>query len=176
MPRSRLLSLCLSLVALVSLPGCPLLQLEAEVSQVCVARSDIAAPSSGGQRELVLSVTLDDLAALGDLLDDDDVLHFTRAAARPRDGLASLAFVERAEISIVVEDSAALRAFACDGTCGQPDGSLVLGGASDANAAPYLKAPQVTIEVTLVGDAPTQEWTLDAEVCLAGKLTRTLTP
>lgn len=162
------------------LAGCPLVQVEAQIEEVCIARTGIVVEPAANRRVTVVRTSIADLAAVNDLLDPADLVTFRRFVARPTSGPTSLAFLESAQIVIAPADPTSplppTPAFSCSASCVAADGAFTAPAASDANVVEYLQLPELAFELTLTGTLPAQRWTLDAEVCMAAKLTRTVSP
>jgi hypothetical protein len=166
------------ILAVPLLSACTLLQLEAEIPMACVTRNGVAVDGSPGRSAAAFSIALADLGAAKDLLQAGDELYFTHFQARPAPQSDALSFIDRAEISLgpAAPDATMppLQVFACDGACGSGDGALDIVGDGHDNAIVYLRAPMATVTAALTGKLPAHAWTLDVEVCLAGRIPRTL--
>lgn len=165
-------------IASLSITGCSLLQVDVDIKEVCVHRRDIVIEARTGVPQVAFRVELDELGEVTNLLESSDELHFVRFQARPTSGVRSLAFVDTVQVylaAMVVEPSLPpLLVFACDGDCSGTGGTLALRARSDDNAVDYLRELPSVFEVQLGGQLPSQPCTLDVDVCLSGKLTRTL--
>src|SRR5687767_14094865 len=90
----------IALASLLALSGCPFLEIEAEVSEVCVTYDNVQIDGVDPGALLVqTSFTADDLGELASLVEQDADLRFTRAEIRAVDG-SSLGFVRTARVAI----------------------------------------------------------------------------
>ncbi len=180
---NKLVWFALPIVPAVLSTGCPLLQVDTEVSEVCVTYHDVViegVPGQGdGPTELATSVTIDDLGQLTDLVDQDDDLAFVRAEIRATDG-TDLGFVDAANVSIASGDPDSvlptLSVVACDGDC-LPNGAVLeIPAAIQHSAVDYVRTGSLAIDLDIVGRAPATDWTADVDVCMTGHLTYKLEP
>jgi hypothetical protein len=164
-------------LALLVLPtGCPLLELDANVSEVCVTYSNVQIDAVTGDH-VQASVTIDDLGQLQDLVGRDSDLRFVRAELR---GASSLSFVSAAEVSIASGDPAStlptLSIVACDGDCLADGSALGIPAAVQHSAVAYVKTGSLVIDLDLRGQLPAQAWTADVDVCMTGHLQYAVEP
>lgn len=159
-----------------SLGGCPLLQIEADVPEVCVSRTGVEVPGALGQLQTTVSVQLSDIQGLDELQAGDE-LHFISFAAHPQDGGDEFRQVQSAKVTLKASAAAGLppiEIFACDGDCADAAGSLAVKSSTDANIADYLSDGEATAEVELRGALPLRNFNVDITACLAGELKRSL--
>jgi hypothetical protein len=164
-----------ALALLLPLGGCPLLQIEAELPEVCIARTGVTVPGALGQLETKVKVQLDELEGF-DELEAGDELHFISFAAHPQSGGQELAGIRSAKVTLLTGDAGLppVQIFSCEGDCVAADGTLSLDAASEANIAAYLTAPGAAVEVELHGSLPLLDFKVDLNACLSGEVTRSL--
>ena len=161
------------MVLLLPLGGCPLLQVEVEVPNVCISRTDVAVPGTLGQLQTRVQVELSDIAAL-DELEPGDELQFISFSARPQGGGGELSGIESAKVPLAGGGLPALVIFDCDGDCITADGSLSPTPASEDNVADYMRADDAAVEIELHGSLPPRDFKIDVSACLSGEATRSL--
>lgn len=161
---------------LLPLAGCPLLQVEADVPEVCVSRTDVTVPGSLAQLQTKVKVGLADVDGLDEIKGSDE-LHFISFAAHPQDSGRELASIQSAKVTLSASKASGLpdlQIFACSGNCVSSDGSLAVESSTDANIADYLSDPEVSVEVELHGSLPLRDFKVDVDACLSGTLSRSL--
>lgn len=165
----------LTLALLLPLGGCPLLQLEAEVPEVCISRAGVTVPGSLAQLQTRVKIALDDVDGL-DQLKGGDELRFLTFSARPQGGGDELTGIQAATVTLVASDATLppMEIFACAGDCTTADGALALDASTDANIAAYLRAAGAAAEVELRGSLPVRDFAVDVSACLSGEVTRSL--
>jgi hypothetical protein len=167
-------------VGLGMLPGCPLLDVQADAQEVCLTYPNLQIPASTGLSSLKQTFVFDDLSSIHDLAKLDANLEFVRAEARATSGIASFAFVQAAHIVLSSGDPAstlpALTMYDCDGDCA-PDGSrLDLPAALVNDAIAYLKTNSIVVDLDFEGQVPTVAWTMDVDVCVKARAGYTFSP
>lgn len=163
----------LAMVFLLPLGGCPLLQVEAEVPNVCISRTDVTVPGTLGQLETHVQVKLSDIEALDEIKQGDD-LQFLSFSAHPQDGGKEFSGIQSAKVTLTGGGLPALVLFECDGDCVAADGSLSLTLTSEDNIAEYLQADDAEAEIELHGTLPLRDFKVDVNACLSGEVTRSL--
>ena len=169
-------SAVLAVALLLPLGGCPLLQVEATVPEVCISRTGVTVPGSLGQLETTVKVTLDEVDALDELTGSDE-LHVISCSAHPQDRGGELASIQSAKVTLLPSKASGLpdlQIFACENDCLASDGSLTVKSSTDANIADYLSDPEIAVEVELRGSLPLRDFKIDVNACLSGALTRSL--
>lgn len=164
-----------ALAMLLPLGGCPLLQIEAELPEVCIARTGVTVPGGLGQLQTQVRIELDEVDGLDELKGGDE-LRFISFTARPQSGGQELAGIQAAKVTLSTDDAAlpAVEIFRCDGDCVTADGALSLEASSEANIAAYLAAPGAAVEVEMHGALPLLDFKVDLNACLSGEVTRSL--
>lgn len=164
-----------ALALLLPLGGCPLVQVEAEVPEVCITRTGVAVPGSLGQVATKVKVSLDGIEGLDELQGGDE-LHFVSFRARPQSGGQELAGLQSAQVTLLTDDAAlpAVLIFSCAGDCAAADGALAVTAVTDENVAPQLNAAGAAAELELHGQLPARDFPVDVTACLAGELNRSL--
>lgn len=166
----------LAVALLLPLGGCPLLQVEADVPEVCVSRTDVTVPGSLGQLQTKVKVDLTNVDGLDEIKDSDE-LHFISFSAHPQGGGSELASIQSAKVTLLASAASglpALQIFSCEGDCTSADGSLTVRSSTDANIADYLGDPAVAVEVELRGSLPLRDFKIDVDACLSGTLSRSI--
>jgi hypothetical protein len=167
------------LCGLVLLPGCPLLDVQADVPEVCLTYPNLQvqtpAVSSATQ-----SFVFDDLSAVHDLAKQDLSLGFTRAEIRVTSGLGDLAFIEAVKVLVASNDPGTtlppLTMYSCDGDC-VPDGNtLELPAGAAHNAVDYLRSNSIKVDLEFHGQIPAATWSMDVSVCMQGSAGYTVSP
>lgn len=164
---------------LIVLPACPLLDVEVEVGEVCMTHRDVRVdPTKIGVTSE--SFVLDDLSALEDLLELDATLELTRAEFRATSGVSDLGFVSSAHVRMASGDSSStlptIDVYRCDGDCLANGTSLAVPAGAQADAAAYARTGSVVIDFDVTGELPQQEWTMDVDVCMRGRVGYTVEP
>lgn len=167
-------------LAAASSAGCPLVQVEAEIEQVCVTRAGVEVAAAGGAGRAVVRTTTTDLAAARDLLDPRDEVRFVRFSARAGGGVTSLGFLRAARVHVASADPTSplpqLLVFECGAECVTAEGGYQAPAVTEANAVDYALADELAFELELEGALPERAWSLDAEVCLSGRVVRSYSP
>lgn len=173
MNRTSALVVC---ALLLPLGGCPLLQIEADVPEVCVSRTDVEVPGALGQLQTTVKVKLSDIQGLDELKGGDE-LRFISFTAHPQDGGKEFANIQSAKVTLTASKASglpALEIFACSGDCTDSSGALSVKSSTDDNIADYLSDDEATAEVELHGSLPLRDFKVDINACLSGELMRSL--
>lgn len=162
------------------LGGCPLLQVEAEVPDVCLTYAGLEIDGAAAPQSLSESFAFDDLARLRDLADLDAGIAFTRAEVRVVSGVDSLEFVRRFRATIASGDPDSklpeLELFGCDGDCAAAGATLVVPAQLARDAIEYVKTDSIILGVTFDGAIPPTKFKLDVDVCMQGHARYTVEP
>lgn len=170
----------MKLLLLCALPlastGCPLLDIEADVSEVCVTYANVAIEGVTGDR-VQHSFTADDLGQLQTFVEQDAALSFTRVAIRAHGGFGR---IDAASVSVASGDPEStlptMSIVDCDGDC-LPDGTtLSLPAETQQSAIEYVKTGSLVVDLDLRGALPAEAWTADVDVCMTGRFRYTLEP
>jgi hypothetical protein len=162
------------LFGLAVLPGCPLLDLQADVQSACVTYNDVqvdAMPSVTTTIEQ--SFTVNDISSLQQLTSDGFQLTFERGDVLPDTGISTLSFVDRAAINVTSgsgSDALPELTFTC-ANCGSGVAALAFqpgsdGSGSAIDAAPYVANGPLVVSVELTGTPPSVAWSMDVDVCV----------
>jgi hypothetical protein len=167
----KLLRSAALLTGLAMLPGCPLVDIEADVPEVCLTYPNLQVQSPA-QSSISESFVFDDLSAVHDVVKQDATLEFVRAELRVTSGLDNLAFVDAVKVVVASNDAGTklppLTMYDCDGDCA-PDGKALKLTAGEArNAIAYLQSDSIKIDIEFRGEIPAASWTMDIDVCLKG--------
>lgn len=161
------------------LSGCTLLEAELELGEVCVTHRDVhvegvALPA------IAFELTSGELAQLHELVDLDAELALVRAEFRVTDGPGDLTRIDRAELSLAAgaPDStlARLVAYGCAGDCAGTERALVIPAGVQRDIVEYLRASEVILGVALEGTLPAEPWTMEVDVCMDGHVSTTIEP
>jgi hypothetical protein len=167
------------LFGLFMLPGCPLVDVEADVPEVCLTYPNlqIQSPAVSSATE---SFVFDDLSAVHDLAKQDASLGFVRAAIRVTSGLPNLEFIDAVRVVVSSGDPGStlppLTMYSCDGDCAPDGNTLDLPATAAHNAIDYLRSNSVKIDLEFRGQIPAASWTMDVDVCMKGKASYTVSP
>jgi hypothetical protein len=173
---TKLLRSAALLTGLAMLPGCPLVDVEADVPEVCLSYPNLQVQTPA-QSSATESFVFDDLSAVHDVIKEDASLEFVRAEIRVVGGLEDLSFVDSVSVAVSSNDPGTtlpkLTMYECDGDCA--DGKAIKLTASDArNAIEYLKANSLKIDLDFKGEIPAASWTMDIDVCLKGRASHSI--
>jgi hypothetical protein len=159
------------------LGGCPLLDVEVDVGEVCMTYKDFrvegAAPGTATATDQMF--TFDDLGPVHELVDklDDADIEFTRATLRATSGITGFDFVHAAHLSIASGDPSSalplLTVLDCDGDCLGDTGTLAVPASVQHDAVEYVRGDSLAIAVQLEGEPPTEAWSMDVDVCMNGR-------
>lgn len=156
-------------------PGCPLLDVTAQVPEACLTYKDIQV--EGVPTEDATGIhsvfTFDDLGAFGDLEQFDADLHFTRSTITATYGVGNLAFIASAKLDVASGDpdsTLPTRTFyeCAAGDCPAKGKSMELPVADRDNAIAYISTGSLVVSLDATGNMPTEGWTMDAELCVEG--------
>jgi hypothetical protein len=169
-------------VGLAMLPGCPLLEVEVEIPEVCLTYPNLqieAAPA--GLTSAKQSFVFDDLSAAHDLtgkLDAD--LEFVRAEVRATSGIDGFAFARAVHVVVSSGDPDStlppLTIYDCDGDCAPEGNKLAIPAEAGRNAIDYLRSNSLAIDLAFEGELPTTAWTMDIDVCMKARAGYTFSP
>jgi hypothetical protein len=168
------------LAALFVLPACPLLEVNAQVEQVCLTYRGVTIPGVPvGQTSIEQSFTLDQLQGAKDLADADAQLTFTHAEVRAVSGVSGFSFVQKAELSIASGDPSStlptVSVFDCEG-CGTSAPALDVDNAATAPVQDYIKTGSLIVTIALEGTPPENDWIADVDVCMSGTISYNVAP
>jgi hypothetical protein len=167
-------------VGLTLLPGCPLLNIEAEVAEVCLSYPNLEVTNPMAQSSLRESFVFDDLSAIRELAEQDADLRFVRAEVRATSGVEGFAFVRAVRLVVSSGDPGStlppLTMYDCDGDCVPEGNALAIPAAVGGNAIEYLRGDSVLIDLDFEGEIPAGTWTMDVDVCMKGKAAYTVNP
>jgi hypothetical protein len=156
---------------LVMLPGCPLVDVEAEVPEVCLTYPNLQVQTPA-VKSLSQSFVFDDLSAVHDLAKQAS-LELVRAELRATSGVANLAFVHAVNVVVSSGDPASglppLTMYNCDGDCTPDGGTLEVPAALAHNVIEYLQADSIIVDIAFSGEIPEASWTMDVDVCMKGR-------
>ena len=160
--------------ALLFLPACPLLDIEAQVQETCVTYPDIAvAALPPATTTISKSFDVSDLQSFKELTDEGLELSFVRGETRATSGITDFTFVQSAQMSVASGDPdstlATVTVFECSGgSCAETDNKLDVTSATNADAAPYIASGSLVVTVDLAGTPPATNWSMDVDICMTG--------
>jgi hypothetical protein len=168
------------LASLLVLPACPLLDVQAQVQEVCMTYRGVTIPGVPvGQTSIDQSFTLDQLQGAKDLADADAQLTFTHAEVRAVSGVSDFSFVQKAELSIASGDPNStlptVSVFDCEG-CGTSAAALDVDNAATVPVQDYIKSGSLVVTIALEGTPPANDWIADVDVCMSGNISYKVAP
>ena len=168
------------LASLLVLPACPLLDVNAQVQEVCMTYKGVTIPGvPTGQTSIDQSFTLDQLNGAKDLADADAELTFTHAEIRAVSGVSDFTFVQKADVSIASGDPNStlptLSVFDCEG-CGNATSKLDVDNATTVPVQDYVKTGSLVVTIALQGTPPANDWVADVDVCMSGNISYKVAP
>jgi len=168
------------LLGLVLLPACPLLDVQAEVQEVCMTYRGVTIPGVPvGVGRIDQSFNFNDLQGAKALADANATLTFTRAEVRATSGVSDFAFVQKADLSIASGDPNStlptLSIFDCT-DCASSTSTLDAGTATTTPAQDYVKSGSLVVTIALSGTPPAVAWTADIDICMTGNVSYQVGP
>jgi hypothetical protein len=168
-------------IGLAMLPGCPLLDIEADVPEVCLSYPNLQISGVPAQSSIKQTFVFDDLSAVHDLtgkLDAD--LEFVRAEVRATSGIENFAFVQAVHVVVSSGDPDSklppLTMYDCDGDCAPAGNKLEIPASLAQNAIEYLKSNSIVIDLDFQGNVPESSWTMDVDVCMKARAGYSFSP
>ncbi|HVV88604.1 MAG TPA: hypothetical protein VHE35_36420 [Kofleriaceae bacterium] len=172
---SRIVHAALGLSLVMLAGGCPLFEVDADLPEVCVTHKDIAVPGVPLDVAAVIdeTFTIDDLSAFDAMKELDADARFLSATVRATAGVGTLAFVESASVEIASNNPDSTLptrvVYACNGDCTSKDNALVIPAQDQSDALDYIRSGSLSIAVQATGSMPTEDWIMDAEICVAAE-------
>ncbi len=173
-------SFAASLITLAA--GCPLLEVEAEMPEVCMTHKDVEVEGVPADYAMGIDETFvfDDLTAFDEIKDLDADLRFVSATVRATYGVGNRAFIDAASVQIASnnpDSTLPTRAiYACDGNCPAKDNALAIPVKDQDDALEYIRSGSMAIALTATGNMPTESWKMDVEICVAGRASYSFEP
>lgn len=169
------------IAGLAMLPGCPLLDVEADAGEVCLTYPNLHVPAAGGETSIQQSFAFDDLSSIHNITDKVDAnVELVSASIRATSGISSFQFVQSAHLTVSSGDPTSslppLEIYNCDGDCAPDGDTLELPASKAEDVIAYLKGDSIKIDLAFHGDLPTVEWTMDVDVCMKAKGSYTVSP
>ncbi|MEP6862430.1 MAG: hypothetical protein ABJE66_17530 [Deltaproteobacteria bacterium] len=166
--------------SLLVLPACPLLDVQAQVQEVCLTYRGVTIPGVPvGQTSIDQSFTFDQLQGAKDLADADAQLTFTHAEVRAVSGVSDFSFVQTADLSIASGDPNStlptVSVFDCEG-CGTSAAALDVDNAATVPVQDYIKTGSLIVTIALQGTPPANDWVADVDVCMTGNISYKVSP
>lgn len=167
---------------LIALPGCPLVDVNVDVPDVCLTYPNLEIPAvAGGQTSLDQAFVFDDLSQVHDALNRFDAnLQFVRADVTATSGITDFKFIQAAHISVASNDPGstlpAMTMYDCDGDCAGDSATLEIPAAVGNDAIPYLRGNSIKIDIMFEGNVPSVAWTMDVDVCMNAKASYSYAP
>jgi hypothetical protein len=160
------------------LPGCPLLDIQADVPEVCLKYPNLEVTNPAPQSSVTQSFVFDDLSAVHDIAKQNADVQFVRAEVRATSGVENLAFVQAVKVTVSSPGSnlPAMTMYDCNGDC-VPDGAtLEIPASQGDNAIEYLRQDSIAIDLDFKGQIPAGTFTMDVDVCLKGNASYSVSP
>jgi hypothetical protein len=179
-PTMNMMLRSAALVAgLAALPGCPLVDAQADVPDVCLTYPNLQVQTPEVD-SVTRSFVFDDLSKVADLVKHEASLEFTRAELRVTSGLDDLSFVEAFHLVVSTGDPKSmlppLTIYDCDGDCAPEGDTLTLPAGLAKNAIDYLRTSSIKVDLGFQGKIPAASWTMDIDVCMKGSAGYTVSP
>lgn len=166
------ISLCGPLLA-----GCPLLEIETSIEEVCVTYRDIEIEGVMGD-QVQHSFSTGELGELQRFAEQDAEMVFTRVAIRAH--TASFAAIERARVAVASGDPEStlptLPIVECDGDCLSDGRTLAIPAETQHSAVAYVATGALVLDLDLRGELPAEAWTADVDVCMSGRFRYAVEP
>ena len=182
MITSKLISAAFGLSLVTLTAGCPLLEVEADMPEVCMTHKDVEVAGVPADVAMGIDETFafDDLAAFDEIKDLDADLRFVSATVRATYGVGNLAFIDAAAVQIASnnpDSTLPTRAiYACDGDCAAKDNALAIPVQDQDDALEYIRSGSMSIALQASGNMPTEAWKMDVEICVAGRASYSFQP
>lgn len=163
--------------------GCPLIDIEVGVDDLCVAVSDVSFEGAGslpaeilsqqdGPVSIERSIRIDEqMASLGEVLGDleiDATLELRSATATlvPSEmGPQSFSFLHDIDVIAVSDGADAIQVVDCQG-CGLDTGTIDL-FATPTDLTRFLGAESMRLDISVTGEPPEEDWAMDMNLCFA---------
>ncbi|HTR56223.1 MAG TPA: hypothetical protein VMJ10_36365 [Kofleriaceae bacterium] len=145
-----------------------------DVTDLCVPYNGVQIKSvAPGTTTLDHQFTYDKLGALQSLAASIEDLTFVSIDGHAASGVPDLSFIQAAHVTVGTGNPNSslptVDAYDCDGDC-VPDGSsLSVPAALQQSAIAYIESGSVLVDLELDGDLPTQDWTVDIDLCFRGE-------
>ena len=166
-----IIKLALVSAALVVLPACPLVDAEADVSEVCVTYRDLPLDIPAASGTFETSFAIDDLSAIKPITDLGSSISFVRASVRASNNHDNLGFISSARVDISSGDPMSrlprITAFSCDGDCAAA-GNLELTAPDQHDAIEYVKSNSLLVDLQVSGSTQARPLEVDVDVCMSG--------
>ena len=176
---TKLLRSAALLTGLAMLPGCPLVDVEADVPEVCLTYPNLQVQTPA-QSSISESFVFDDLSAVHDVVKEDANLQFVRAEIRVASGLDNLAFVDSVRVVVSSNDPGStlppMTMYDCDGDCVPEGNKLEIPASVGRDAIEYLKSNSIIIDLDFQGEIPASSWTMDVDVCMKARAGYSFSP
>lgn len=159
--------------------GCPLLEVTADVPEVCMVHKDIAveAMPADSAETLTQTFAFDDLSAFDELHDLESTIRFKTATLTATSGVADFSFLQAATLDVTSGTDTSLprrQFYRCDGDCPHSGAATDIPVADQNDAFAYIRSGALVIDIDVTGDLPAVAWTMDAEICVQGTATYSL--
>jgi hypothetical protein len=86
--------------------GCPLIEIEAEVQEVCLTYADLSIPGSDGTGSVAHDFVFDDLMSIDEIEQLDGNVEFVHVKLRAKSGVSDFGFLDAAHITVASGDAA----------------------------------------------------------------------
>lgn len=179
---SKLITAAFGLSLITLAAGCPLLEVEAEMPEVCMTQKDIEVTGVplGQNTAITETFAFDDLSAFDALDELEANVRFKSATVRATYGVGDLAFIDMAHVVISSNNPDSnlgpLTVYECDGNCPAKDNALAIPVTTQDNALEYVKSGSLAIALDAAGFMPSSDWKMDVEICVAGTASYSVEP
>jgi hypothetical protein len=158
------------------LTACPLLEVTADIPEVCMVYKDIPVEGlpTDGVETLTQTFAFDDLSAFDQIKDLDADVRFKSASLTATSGVADFAFLSAAKLDVTSGTDASLprrNFYHCDGDCPRAGDTVVIPVADQDDAFSYIRSGALVIDLDVTGHLPATAWTMDATICVEGSAT-----
>jgi hypothetical protein len=148
---------------------------KADIQDVCVTYSDIAVPAAQwGDTAIDQTFHEDDLGEVEQLAQYVTNLQFIRAEATAVSGITDFDFVQAAHVDVASDNPRSklpqLDVYDCDGNCVPRGDTLTVPSDVQSSAIAYVQSGSIVVDLEMLGQPPTQDWTMDLDVCFRGQL------
>jgi hypothetical protein len=164
--------LVVAIAGLAALPGCPLVEADAEVQDTCVHYAGLQMPAvPPAAVDVDQSFTVDQLDQFATLAKQGFKLSFESATVTATSGVTDFEFVTHVAMDVASGDPSStlptLKMFDCEG-CATASDTLEVASSDPGDAAPYVESGSLSVTIDLAGKPPAKAWTIDADVCMRG--------
>jgi hypothetical protein len=163
------------IMIVIALSGCTVAQAKANITEMCVSYPGVmihgVTPGTTTVDHVWMDSNLSAIQSLASLVSD---LQFVRVDATAVSGISDFTFVQAAHVTIASGDPSStlptLDVYDCDGDCDPTGDTLSVPSTLQQSAIDYVESGSVVLDFQMVGEPPTNDWTMDIDVCFRGEL------